>query len=245
MSRFLRVAAPALAAAALLLLPAATRAQSPAIAVSETVMLDPFGPNSYIYSPGYSGPGGILNYPGYYGPGYFGTLWYHPNVHWPSRSWYMTYNAGPGGYRVFYPRGDGNSYFYSHRTGIQPWVSVEPVPGEDRSDWQFPRDATLTRHNRATGEEMAPATPARLQDPTTALIEIRVPTANAEVWIEGHKTTVRGTVHRFVSPSLASRHSFVYTIRARWNANGQVLDEERRVAVHAGATVVVDFGKAR
>src|SRR5262245_37219931 len=159
---FFRFAAPVCAAALLMLTPAMGAAQTPNVAVSEQTMSDPFGPNSYIYSPGWYGPGGVLNYPGYYGPGYVGTLWYWSNVSWPSRSWYMTYNAGPGGYRVFYPRGNSDSYYYSHRTGIQDWVNVEPIPGEDRTDWQFPRDATPTRHSREPGEEMTEATPARL-----------------------------------------------------------------------------------
>lgn len=235
----------ALTAAVLLLAPGAAKAQPPEIAVSDVTLFDPFGPNSYIYWPGYAGPGGILHRPGYFGPGYIGSVWYFPNPHWPSRSWYMTYNAGPGGYRVFYPRGNGNSYYYSHRTGIQPWVNVEPVPPEDRSDWQFPRDATPTRHNRLPGEEMTAATPARLQDPSTALVEVRVPVADAEVWIEGKPSNQKGLVHRFLSPSLASRRDFVYTIRARWVEDGKPVDSERRVTVRAGATVVVDFTAAK
>jgi uncharacterized protein (TIGR03000 family) len=183
----------------------------------------------------------VLTHPGYYGPGYVGSLWYWSNPYWPSRSWYMTYNAGPGGYRVFYPRGNGNSYFYSHRTGIQPWLSVEPIPGEDRADWQFPRDATPTRHSRAPGEELTAATPGRLQDPSTALIEVKVPVADAEVWIEGKKATHEGTTRRFLSPSLPSSHDYIYTIRARWTEDGAQRELQRRVTVRAGATVTVDF----
>src|SRR5262249_35282295 len=153
---------------------------------------------------------------GYFGPGYIGSVWYFPNPHWPARSWYMTYNAGPGGYRVFYPRGNGNSYYYSHRTGIQPWVNVEPVPPEDRRDWQFPRVAPPAPHSRLPGEEMTAATPGRLQDPSTALVEVRVPVADAQVWIEGRPSNQKGLVHRFLSPSLPSRRDFVYTIRAHW-----------------------------
>jgi uncharacterized protein (TIGR03000 family) len=237
--RCIRLAA--LPAAVLLLAPGIGLAQSPDVAVSESTMLDPFGPNSYIYSPGWWGPAGVLKHPGYYGPGYVGSLWYWPNPHWPSRSWYMTYNAGPGGYRVFYPRGDGNSYFYSHRTGIQPWVNVEPVPGEDRTDWQFPRDATPTRHSREPGEEMTAATAARLQDPSTALVEVRLPVADAELWIEGKKATRTGEVRQFLSPALQSGQDYFYTVRARWTENGKPLEAERRVLVRAGSTVTVDL----
>ena len=132
-------------AAAFLLAPGLGLAQGPEVAVSDETMHDPFGPNSYIYSPGWYGAGGVLTLPGYFGLGYVGDLWYWSNVSWPSRSWYMTYNAGPGGYRVFYPRGNGHSYYYSHETGVRPWRTVEPVPTTDRSDWQFPRDASPKR----------------------------------------------------------------------------------------------------
>jgi uncharacterized protein (TIGR03000 family) len=237
--RFLRFAA--VAAAVLMLGAGRSAAQGPEVAVSDLTMHDPFGPNSYIYSPGWYGPGGVLTKPGYFGPGYVGNLWYWSNVSWPSRSWYVTYNAGPGGYRVFYPRGNGNSYYYSHRTGVQPWMNVEPVPGEDRTDWQFPRDGTPTRHTRAAGEEMTESAAVRLQDPSTALVEVRLPAADAEVWIEGRKASKKGGTLQFLSPSLAPSRDYVYTVRARWKDADREREVERRVTVRAGATVVVDF----
>ena len=135
----------ALTTAIILLAPGLSLAQGPEVASSKEAMEDPFGPNSYIYAPGWYGPGGVLTVPGYFGPGYVGELWYWSNVSWPSRSWYTTYNAGPGGYRVFYPRGGGHSYYYSHETGVRRWRTVEPVPEKDRTDWQFPRDADSKR----------------------------------------------------------------------------------------------------
>ena len=82
-TRWIGIGAPALAAAALLLAPATSAAQDengyrrPSMGTAKPPdapwyyqsLIDPYGPNSYIYSPGYAGPGGILNYPGYYGPG--------------------------------------------------------------------------------------------------------------------------------------------------------------------------------
>jgi len=237
--RFLCFAA--IAAAGSLLGPARSFAQGPEVALSDETMFDPFGPNSYIYSPGWYGPVGVLTCPGYYGPGYVGTLWYWSNVSWPSRSSYATYNAGPGGYRVFYPRGNGNSYYYSHRTGVQPWMSVEPVPGEDRTDWQFPRDGTPTRHSRIVEDELTATSAVRLQDPSTALVEVHLPKADADVWIEGRKASQKGTKLQFLSPSLAPNRDFAYTIRARWQDNGKEREVQRRVTVRAGATVIVDF----
>jgi uncharacterized protein (TIGR03000 family) len=230
-----------LAAAGVLLTAGRSAAESPAVALSDETMRDRFGPNSYIYSPGWYGPGGVLTNPGYYGPGYESELWYWSNVSWPSRSWYMTYGAGPGGYRVFYPRGKGDSYYYSHRTGVQPWVKVEPLLAEDRTDWQFPRDATPTRHTREPGEEMTAATSGRLQDPATVLVEVHPPVADATIWIEGRKATQKGEKLQFLSPPLAAGVDYVYSIRAQWTEGGKEREADRRVSVRAGATVVVDF----
>jgi uncharacterized protein (TIGR03000 family) len=243
--RWVGIAAPAIAAAALLLTPGTGAAQPPDAPWYYQSLVDPFGPNSYVYSPGYAGPGGILENNGFYGPGYVGDLWYYPNVHWPARSWYMTYNAGPGGYRVFYPNGRGESYFYSHRTGIRPWETIEPPIPEDRSDWQFPRDGTPTRHSRQEEEESAVKTGypvARLQDPSTALIEVKLPVADAEVYLEGKKMNQKGTTRLYLSPPLASRRDYLYVVRAKWTGkDGTPQDITRRIIVRSGATVHVDF----
>jgi uncharacterized protein (TIGR03000 family) len=218
-----------------------SKAESPAVALSEETMRDRFGPNSYIYSPGWYGPDGVLTNPGYWGPGTKTDIWYWSNVSWPSRSWFMTYGAGRGGYRVFYPRGNGDSYYYSHRTGVQPWMNVEPVPPEDPTDWQFPRDATPTRHSREPGDEMTAASSARLQDPSTALVEVHAPAADAVISIEGRKAKQKGAILKFLSPPLAAGQNYIYTIRASWKDAGKEREAERRVVVRAGSTVVVDF----
>jgi uncharacterized protein (TIGR03000 family) len=240
--RYRRLLCLALPATAILLLGATrSRAESPAVALSEETMRDRFGPNSYIYSPGWYGPDGVLTNAGYWGPGTKTDIWYWSNVSWPSRSWYMTYAAGPGGYRVFYPRGNGDSYYYSHRTGVQPWINVEPVPPEDPTDWQFPRDATPTRHSREPGDEMTAAASARLQDPSTAMVEVLAPTADAVISIEGKRAKQKGEILKFLSPPLTAGHNYIYTIRANWKEAGKDREAERRVVVRSGATLVVNF----
>src|SRR5712692_2734784 len=120
-------------------------------------------------------------------------------------------------------------------------MNFEPVPGEDRSDCLFPREETPTRHSREPGEEMTAASTGRLQDPSTALIEVHPPVADATIWIEGRKATQKGDTVRFLSPSLPAGLEFVYTLRARWTEGGKDREAERRVMVRAGATVDVDF----
>jgi uncharacterized protein (TIGR03000 family) len=235
-----RIGAPVVAAAALLLTPGSSSAQPPGLDSSDLAIYYLYGPNSYIYSPGFAGPGGILAL--WYDPPplFPGRLWYWPNVHYPSKSWYMTYNAGPGGYRWFYPMGDGSSNYWSLRTGTRPWVKVEPQVPLDRAGWEFPRDAlpSLPSQEEAIGR---PVPPGRLQDASTALLIVNVPVPDAEVFVEDQAMRGQGTTRRFLSPSLSLRRNYVYTVRARWKQDGQQYQEVRSVNVRAGDTVTVDI----
>lgn len=79
---------------------------------------------------------------------------------------------------------------------------------------------------------------------TTALVEVRVPTVDAAVTVEGVLTTQQGAMRRFATPPLAPGESFVYEIQARWVGAEQVITRTQRVTVRAGQRVVVDFTAA-
>lgn len=85
----------------------------------------------------------------------------------------------------------------------------------------------------------APAAPA--QDPNVVLINLRVPDANAEVLIDGVKTTRQGTSRQFVSPPLPPGKKFNYTIEAKWTEDGKPVSQTRRIVIQAGETIGVDF----
>ena len=73
------------------------------------------------------------------------------------------------------------------------------------------------------------------------MMEVRVP-ANAEVWVEGDKTSQTGAVRHFSSPALTPGKTFTYDLRARWTgADGKAVDRTKQVKVQAGARVGVDF----
>jgi uncharacterized protein (TIGR03000 family) len=65
--------------------------------------------------------------------------------------------------------------------------------------------------------------------------------ADAEIWFDGTKTTLTGSLRRFVSPPLASGRAFVYQVRVRSQAAGRTIDDTRRVTVRAGERLAVDF----
>ena len=74
----------------------------------------------------------------------------------------------------------------------------------------------------------------------TAQVEVRLP-ADADLWFEGHKTAQTGSDRSFRSPELEPGHDYVYDVQARWTADGKPVDETRKVTVHAGDHVVVNF----
>jgi uncharacterized protein (TIGR03000 family) len=75
---------------------------------------------------------------------------------------------------------------------------------------------------------------------TSALLTVRVP-ANAEVWVEGVKTSSTGPLRRFQSPPLQPGQRYVYTVRAQWQENGQPVTDTHKVDVAAGANISVNF----
>jgi uncharacterized protein (TIGR03000 family) len=93
-----------------------------------------------------------------------------------------------------------------------------------------------------------PATNVRqsfYMDPNAANVasmRVLVPNASAQIWFDGAATTQTGTERIFVSPTLTPGSKYYYTVKARWNDNGQTINRERRVEVQPGQSMTtVDF----
>jgi uncharacterized protein (TIGR03000 family) len=80
---------------------------------------------------------------------------------------------------------------------------------------------------------------ASAQADSTAHVTVRVP-ANAELWVDGSKTTSTGSVREFQSPPLTPGQ-YTYEFRAHWTENGRDITQTRKVAVSPGAHVAVMF----
>jgi uncharacterized protein (TIGR03000 family) len=72
-----------------------------------------------------------------------------------------------------------------------------------------------------------------------AWVTVRVPAANAEVFINGDKTDQTGTTREFISPALDKADK--YQITARWMQNGQQVERKKEVRVEPGRRSMVDF----
>jgi uncharacterized protein (TIGR03000 family) len=77
--------------------------------------------------------------------------------------------------------------------------------------------------------------------PNAARIEVRLPDADAEVWVDGRQTRAKGRVRILVSPELIPGKAYGYKVTAAWTRDGRQVGEEKVVEVAAGKTIVVDF----
>jgi len=68
----------------------------------------------------------------------------------------------------------------------------------------------------------------------TALVTVTVP-ADAKVWFDSSTaTSATGRVRQFVTPPLAAGRQYTYWVRARWNDNGQEVNQLQPVEVTPG-----------
>jgi len=75
----------------------------------------------------------------------------------------------------------------------------------------------------------------------TALVTVTVP-ADAKVWFDSSTaTSATGRVRQFVTPPLAPGRQYTYWVRARWNDNGQEVNQLQPVEVTPGARINVRF----
>jgi uncharacterized protein (TIGR03000 family) len=94
--------------------------------------------------------------------------------------------------------------------------------------------------SREPGPLPSPPPAARKPADARAYITLMVP-PNAEVWFEGKKTTVTGTVREFRSPPLDPGYQYSYDVRVNWRHGGEDMSQTRQVIVTAGANVALDF----
>jgi uncharacterized protein (TIGR03000 family) len=100
--------------------------------------------------------------------------------------------------------------------------------------------ASPTGMNTPGSSDAAPATnPTRAAN--TAYLQLIVP-RNAEVLVDGGKTTQTGTLREFVSPPLDPDKSFTYTIAVHGtDSNGKTIEENRSIRVRANDQLRIDF----
>lgn len=108
---------------------------------------------------------------------------------------------------------------------------------------------------RTESTKVAPRSPARERTPfyvditedvkvppAAAMIKVHVPN-NAEVWLSGEKQHQPGTVRKYMTKPLEDDKSYTAEVRAKWKEDGLEVNQTRKVELHPGDRVTVDFMK--
>jgi len=142
-----------------------------------------------------------------------------------------------------YPNYYVSSYYYPYYQGAvaYPYAAVVPTAPTVPVGVQ-PVVPTAVQQIVPT----VPTTPGLVpvSATTSVLVTVDVP-PDAEIWFNGAPTAQRGTVRRYISPPLNPGMDYTYFVRARWTEGDVPIDQTRRVTVHAGDQLTVDFPYVR
>ncbi|HEV2948301.1 MAG TPA: TIGR03000 domain-containing protein [Gemmataceae bacterium] len=157
-----------------------------------------------------------------------------------------------------------NSFFYGGFPGYWGWGGYYPYDNSYYNSYPYYSDSYPSDYGYDSSPDYgysapsysssplgevsttAPATPpAQPSIPDNAvLIGIRVPD-NAQIWVDGEKTTQTGTFREFVTPPLELGQQYSYDIKARWTENGQEVVRDRKVTFHGGDRLMVNMTTAQ
>jgi len=163
---------------------------------------------------------------GFYGGYYFGFPWY---LGWGG---FYPYSGS------YYPYYGSGAYFDSG-----PFVSKYTYDSTFANfpDYSYGAPSASSTSLEEVNTTTTPQTPPQPSiDDNAVLIGLRVP-ENAEVWIDGDKTTQTGTFREYVTPPLEPGQKFNYDIKARWVENGKEVIRERKLSFYAGDRLMVNL----
>jgi uncharacterized protein (TIGR03000 family) len=190
----------------------------------------------------------------YDGRGYYGNWGYHwPRYYgfygssWPYSGYYGSYWPYSGYYVSSWPYSGyyGSSWPYYGYYGFAPsdvamsyyWDS----PPSSSSVPSYYDSGNPSMNDRPATTNYSYGSSQQTEEKKRVLVDVKVPKADAEIWFEGKKTNQTGTARQFSSPLLTPGRDYTYAIRARWVEDGKEVNRTRRVDVHAGDHVTVDF----
>jgi uncharacterized protein (TIGR03000 family) len=153
-----------------------------------------------------------------------------------------SYGSPYGGYGGYgYPYGGyggygGYGYPYGGYGGVNYFSRISIVP-------VLYTASTATAPPRMRPTEY-PAIPYRdtAVDAARAYIDVRLPAAGADVWIDGVRMQQTGIDRRFITPTLDPASTYTMEIRASWpGAGGKQQTRTQRIDVRAGGQQSVAF----
>ncbi len=154
-------------------------------------------------------------------------------------------NYGVGGYGLGVPLGSWGSQpsFFPARPLVP---SAAPLYLDRRPASMFAAPIATQENAGVPQVEPQDATPVTTipSVPTTsqsALVKLQLPDPNAQVWFGTELMAGSGGERAFRSPELALGQTFVYTLKARWQADGKSVEVVKQATVRAGDSLTVSF----
>ncbi|HTU92456.1 MAG TPA: TIGR03000 domain-containing protein [Gemmataceae bacterium] len=179
------------------------------------------------------------------GPGYYGPL----RRLWGYSTYGPNFNIGPDN-SIQYGQIGGVIYVAERRCkglykhGTDPGIDAGAVPPLSARAGGVPSPPVDSGPTQpAEGPAQRPVEKLSQPTPNAARLQLLVP-ENAEVLVEGIKTTTTGTVREFVSPPLEPGKNMIYAVLVRYtDAGGKVIEETHTVRVHANDQLNIDCTK--
>jgi uncharacterized protein (TIGR03000 family) len=171
----------------------------------------------------------------------FGYVARFPFASGQASAYVSSYPPAPAGNVV--PR---TTRIYAYTTRPFYGAPGYPFPGSPYVQRQriddFDTSAVNTALARQSNYPPPENTSAKSSNTGPAHLDVRVP-ADAELWVDGKKTTQTGTARTFSTPDLKPGQDYAYEMRADWQDRDRKITQTRRVTFHAGENVKVDFTK--
>lgn len=146
---------------------------------------------------------------------------------------------------------DSKKVIYHGRNISSPgWIYgwVGPFPASPRykhydvSAWAQPGVDLSTGGQKARSELQKPPAGNQFSQSSTALqLAVKVPDAQAEVFVDGVKTMQSGVDRSFTSPELEPGKEYRYEITVRWVVSGVTREQKRTVIGASGEVIPLDF----
>jgi len=133
-----------------------------------------------------------------------------------------SYGGGWGGGMYHGSGSPGSGSRIDYYGPYMAYQGYQSMPSERRSYYYSPS---------STNNGASPAT-----------IQIRVPRADAQVWLDDYLTRQTGEVRTFETPALSTNSDATYMVRIRWNDNGKPMTETRQIQVRGGKQAELDLG---
>src|SRR5262245_24062451 len=165
----------------------------------------------------------------------------------------FNYVGWPFGVRYIYPYRDANVYISNYpadaveavrpsRTtrvstfAVRPYGYVWPGWAQRQriDDFLTPGTNTVRMSSYPPPENATSTGPANLEVPLPA---------EAELWVDGKKTSQTGATRKFSTPELKPGQDYAYGMRAESQDKDRKNTQTRQITFHAGEKVTVDFTK--